>query len=95
MEQQEAILSVLLMLTCWVEGGSGCSERHGVLAPVIRVPREGSQQKKEKKISGKWSLVSTLTATEKPGMSPENGEFPALCNCTGRLEVSSDSRDQL
>lgn len=73
MEQVIAILSVLLMLTCWVEGGSGCSERH--TGPVIRVPREGSQQKREKKISGKWSPASTLTATEKPGMSPENGEF--------------------
>ena len=42
MEQQEAILSALLMLTCWVEGGSGCSERRGVLGPMIRVPLEGS-----------------------------------------------------
>lgn len=95
MGQQETILSVLLMLTCWVGGGSGCCERLGVLVPVMRVPLEGSQQKKEKKMSEKWSPVPTLTATEKPGTSPENSEFLPLDDCTERLEVSSDSRDQL
>lgn len=85
MEQPEAVISVLLTLTCWVKGGSGCSKRRGLMAPVIRLSLEGSQQKGEKRMSRKWSPVPALTATDKPRMNPENNPLHMAVRSHGQL----------
>lgn len=67
------------------ERRSGCSKRRGLMAPVIRLSLEGSQQKGEKRMSRKWSPVPALTATDKPRMNPENNLLHMAVRSHGRL----------
>lgn len=67
MESERTIVSALLVLSFQeVGGGSGHNQRHGVLARVIIVSPDSFQQKREERMSRKWSTVPFLTVTEKP-----------------------------
>ena len=64
---------------------SGHRKRHGILAHVIIVLLDGSQEKWEKRMSRKGVTVPFLTATEKPGMNPRDKPLSVAIRNHGRL----------